>query len=164
MRVLFSLYLGHPPPAPKEMTRSVKLLEDGAVFVENLQDFVQENNEFLVVGVVGMQGVGKSTILNLLAANKVTENLKRAVFTDVKPPPPPDEADGIQIFNDAMSNLKISDDGLKENDSTIFKVKHSADFEIDGSTTYGVDCFITQNRVRVFNIEKFRCLTGYVFR
>lgn len=143
------------------MTRSVKLLEDGVVFVENLQDFVQENNDFLVVGVVGMQGVGKSTILNLLAANRVTENLKRSVFTDVKPPPPLDDADGIQIFSDAMSNLKINDDTL--NDSVIFKVKHSADFEIDSNTTYGVDCFITQNRVRILNIEK-PMSHHYIFR
>lgn len=131
------------------MTKSVKLVEDGVIFVENLQDFVQENNDFLVVGVVGTQGVGKSTLLNLLTTSKVTENLKRAVFTDVKPPTPAEDVDTIQGFNDTAVNLKIDDDELQENDNSIFKVKTSSDFEIDASTTYGVDCFITQNRVRM---------------
>lgn len=123
-------------------------MEDGAIFIENLQDFVQENNDFIVVGVVGAQSVGKSTLLNLLATNKVTENLKRSVFTDVKPTTPTEDVDGIQIFNDAMLNLNINDDGLKETDNVIFKVKTSSDFEVDSNTTYGVDCFITHNRVR----------------
>lgn len=147
--ILNKFLLAHLPSAPKEMTKSVKLLEDGAINVENLQDFVQENNDFLVVGVVGAQGVGKSTLLNLLATNKVTEDLKRAVFTDVKPTTPVEDVDAIQIFNDTIVNLKISDDGLQEVDNSIFKVKNNADFEIDSSTTYGVDCFITENRVRI---------------
>lgn len=133
------------------MTKSAKLVEDGAIYPENLQDFLQENNDFLVVGVVGVQNVGKSTLLNLLATSKVTESLKRAVFTDAKSSPIVEDADGLQIFSDAMSNLKISDDGLKESDNLIFKVKNGVDFEIDGNTTYGIDCFITQNRVRVFH-------------
>lgn len=132
------------------MTKSVKLLEDGGICTENLQEFVQENKDFLVVGVVGSQGVGKSTLLNLLASSKITEKLKQAVFTDTKPPPVTEDVDDIQIFNEAMSNLKVcDDDGLKNRDNLIFKVKSSSDFEVDKNTTYGVDCFITQNRVRV---------------
>lgn len=58
-----------PEPAPKtrDMSeRSTKLIDDHQ-FVENLSDYLSDNPDFVVVGVIGPQGSGKSTILNHLA-------------------------------------------------------------------------------------------------
>ncbi|XP_047110537.1 nonsense-mediated mRNA decay factor SMG9 isoform X1 [Schistocerca piceifrons] len=58
---------------PPEMRGSVKLLDDN---LQVLQDAILEylldqgNNEFLVVGVVGSLGVGKSTLMSLLAGGQ----------------------------------------------------------------------------------------------
>ncbi|KAJ8932350.1 hypothetical protein NQ314_014717 [Rhamnusium bicolor] len=71
-------------PTLKQMTKSMKLIDEGVICTESLQDYVQENNDFLVVGVVGSHGVGKSTLLNLLSHNQVTEEIKKSVFKSVK--------------------------------------------------------------------------------
>lgn len=59
------------------MKKSMKLIDDGLMSTEHLQDYLQENTDFIVVGVVGSQGVGKSTILNLLSEKKVTFQSKQ---------------------------------------------------------------------------------------
>lgn len=141
------------------MTKSVKLLEDGVICTENVQDYVQENNDFLVVGIVGAQGVGKSTVLNLLATNKVTDNLKKAVFTDTEPQQNMEDYDGVQIFTDALSNLKITENNVKETANLIFKVKDMSDFDIDTNTTYGIDCFITSNRIILLDCQPFNSIS-----
>lgn len=64
-------------PILKHMKKSMKLIDDGIMSTEHLQDYLQENTDFIVVGVVGSQGVGKSTILNLLSEKKVTVQLKQ---------------------------------------------------------------------------------------
>lgn len=135
------------------MKKSVKFLDDGIIYVDNIQDFVQENNDFLVVGVVGAQAVGKSALLNLLAHNKVTEMLKKSVFTDPKPKHLNEEGDGVKIITESVFNLKVAENDVRENDTPIFKTQRSGTAEFDRNTTYGIDVFITNNRVR-----KLRCL------
>jgi protein SMG9 len=42
--------------------------------------YLIEQNDFLVVGVLGKQGVGKSTLMSLLAGNKFTDENKTMIF------------------------------------------------------------------------------------
>lgn len=59
---------------PLEMTSPVKLLDlESFSVIDNSLEFLSEQSDFLVVGVVGYQGVGKSTILSSLANPKTSD-------------------------------------------------------------------------------------------
>ena len=63
------------------VTKSVaKMIDSTNHWVENGIDMLQDQNEFLVVGVLGAQGVGKSTIMSILAGCKFDDNPKNTVF------------------------------------------------------------------------------------
>ncbi|XP_076812819.1 nonsense-mediated mRNA decay factor SMG9-like [Clavelina lepadiformis] len=61
-------------------SRCVKMLDSTLHWVEGGIEFLQDQNDFLVVGVIGMQGVGKSTVLSLAAGNRLTEPQKSFLF------------------------------------------------------------------------------------
>jgi translation initiation factor RLI1 len=42
--------------------------------------FLQDQTDFLVVGIIGKQGVGKSTIMSLLSGNKFTDENRHMIF------------------------------------------------------------------------------------
>lgn len=51
-----------------EMTEPVKLLDlENGVLIDSCLEYLSDQNDFLVVGVIGYQGVGKSTVLSYLA-------------------------------------------------------------------------------------------------
>lgn len=52
------------------MTSPVKLLGEELSFQDSLHDFLSDNPDFLVVGCVGLQWSGKSSILSHLAASE----------------------------------------------------------------------------------------------
>ena len=51
------------------MNKSVKLLDENLQWQDDLSDFLNEQTDFLVVGVLGKKGAGKSTLMSMLAAN-----------------------------------------------------------------------------------------------
>ncbi|KAK2151923.1 hypothetical protein LSH36_345g00009 [Paralvinella palmiformis] len=53
-----------PPP---EMTRCIKLVDESFNWCESGMELLLDQTDFLVIGVLGLQGVGKSTILSHLA-------------------------------------------------------------------------------------------------
>lgn len=54
--------------AAPEMAAPVKLLDlENGSLIDNCLEFLSDQNDFLVVGVTGYQGVGKSTLMSLLA-------------------------------------------------------------------------------------------------
>lgn len=69
-----------PEPRPltifQEMTSSIKFMDENLQMCDNPLDYLYEQQDFLVVGVVGAQGVGKSTILSLLTSNYASVNNK----------------------------------------------------------------------------------------
>lgn len=52
-----------------QMTRSITLLDESLQWSDALQDYLLDQNEFLVVGILGKNGVGKSTIMSHLAGS-----------------------------------------------------------------------------------------------
>ncbi|XP_015116940.1 protein SMG9 [Diachasma alloeum] len=55
--------------SPQEMTGCMKFMDENMQLCENALDYLHDQQDFLVVGVAGGQGVGKSTILSLLTSN-----------------------------------------------------------------------------------------------
>lgn len=136
-----------PAPTLKQMTKSLKLIDEGIICTESLQDFVQENNDFLVVGVIGAHGVGKSTLLNLLCHNEVTEGIKKTLFKTAKKEVEDDFGDSVKILTEHFDkvDMKNGETEWKE----IFKVQTLEDTENNCNATQGIDFFITSNRVLI---------------
>ncbi|KAF6212681.1 hypothetical protein GE061_013207 [Apolygus lucorum] len=54
--------------APLQMKESIKLMDDDTLIInDSLLEYLSDSNDFLVVGCIGLQGVGKSSILSHLA-------------------------------------------------------------------------------------------------
>ena len=58
-------------PRAKDMSDRSKKLIDDQQFVDKVSEFLSENPDFLVVGIVGPQSCGKSTIMNALAKDLI---------------------------------------------------------------------------------------------
>lgn len=56
-----------------EMTNSIKLVDENMQLCEGPLDFLYDQQDFLVVGCLGTQGVGKSTIMSLLASSDISD-------------------------------------------------------------------------------------------
>ncbi len=58
----------------KVQENPVKVVDSfmAARFIDTLRHFLNDNPDFLVVGVIGLQGTGKSTVLNGLANGENT--------------------------------------------------------------------------------------------
>lgn len=67
-----------PYPA---MKNCVKLVDESMQWCENAIEFLQDNSDFLVIGVIGLQGSGKSTIMSLLENDRASKSeLRYVVF------------------------------------------------------------------------------------
>lgn len=66
-------------PVP-EMTFGSKLVDDSLMWCDGPIEMLLDQTDFLTVGVLGSQGVGKSTLLSLLAGNNPSDPHKSFVF------------------------------------------------------------------------------------
>ncbi|KAL1506713.1 hypothetical protein ABEB36_006025 [Hypothenemus hampei] len=133
-------------PVLKHMKKALKLIDDGVVNTEFIQDYLQENIDFIVVGVVGAQGVGKSTILNLLSENKITESFKRSLFKSY--------SDSSMDFETIKIFTQKHDESQVEH-SNIFKIESQEDMENCMNATQGIDIYVTSNRVIFLDCQPF---------
>nr|XP_019560155.2 protein SMG9 isoform X2 [Aedes albopictus]XP_029734066.1 protein SMG9-like isoform X2 [Aedes albopictus] len=63
------------------MVKSVNLVNGNNALNTHAFDYLHENNsDFFVIGAIGMQGCGKSTVLNLLTAEPTEEAIRQAAF------------------------------------------------------------------------------------
>ncbi|XP_069630726.1 nonsense-mediated mRNA decay factor SMG9 [Haliaeetus albicilla] len=60
--------------APEKMKTSIKLVDEQMNWCDSALEFLLEQTDVLVVGALGLQGTGKSTLLSLLAANQPEED------------------------------------------------------------------------------------------
>ena len=77
-----------PPLKIKESFSSgktVKMLDSSLHWIDEGIELLQDQNDFMVVGVIGMQGVGKSTILSIISGNHFKESQKMFLFKQQTP-------------------------------------------------------------------------------
>ncbi|XP_076273584.1 nonsense-mediated mRNA decay factor SMG9 isoform X2 [Rhynchophorus ferrugineus] len=133
-------------PILKHMKKSMKLIEDGIISTEHLQDYLQENNDFLVVGIVGGQGVGKSTLLNLLAEKVITDDFKQLLFKQSKESL--EDFDNINLLSQQLEETHIEDD-------FIFRTQTIENIENCTNCTQGIDIYVSPNRVIFLDCQPF---------
>ncbi|KAK7480721.1 hypothetical protein BaRGS_00028089 [Batillaria attramentaria] len=66
-----------PPP---EMKHSVKVIDENFRWLDAGIDDLVDQNDYLVVGAIGLQGTGKSTILSLLGGNTPQDAYRNYIF------------------------------------------------------------------------------------
>ncbi|XP_056001838.1 nonsense-mediated mRNA decay factor SMG9-like isoform X2 [Ostrea edulis] len=66
--------------APPEMNQSVKIVDDSHQWSDAGMEVLLDQTDFFVVGVLGLQGSGKSTMLSLLAGNNPSDNIRQYIF------------------------------------------------------------------------------------
>ncbi|XP_067457989.1 nonsense-mediated mRNA decay factor SMG9 isoform X2 [Thunnus thynnus] len=65
---------------PEKMKHSIKLVDDQMNWCDSAMEFLRDQTDMLVVGVIGLQGTGKSTVMSLLSANTPEEDQRGYVF------------------------------------------------------------------------------------
>ncbi|XP_065158043.1 nonsense-mediated mRNA decay factor SMG9 isoform X2 [Atheta coriaria] len=114
----------------KQMHKAIKLLDDGILYYDSLQDYTNDTSDFLVIGVIGTQGVGKSTVMNMLATEKFHT---------------------VNKSQNGCSEAKASEKGQH----CIFKLETADDYENCSHTTNGIDMYITENRTILLDCQPF---------
>ncbi|XP_061163494.1 nonsense-mediated mRNA decay factor SMG9-like [Saccostrea echinata] len=66
--------------APLEMNQSIRIVDDSHQWSDAGMEVLLDQTDFFVVGVLGLQGSGKSTILSLLAGNNPTDSIRQYIF------------------------------------------------------------------------------------
>lgn len=126
-----------PDVVKKDMTKSAKLLEDGFFFADDVQEFLTDNSDFLVVGIVGPQTVGKSSIMSFLASDKFSKKFQNQ----------------FQVAENAMCH--------KHNDvEAMFRQATTDDIETLTNATSGIDIFITENRLILLDSQPFQSVSA----
>ncbi|KAL3281662.1 hypothetical protein HHI36_004868 [Cryptolaemus montrouzieri] len=138
---------GSSTPQLKCMNKSVKFLDDGILYTENLQDFTQENSDFIVVGIIGQQGVGKSTIANLLASKRIDDELLVQMILNSQLP-----QDEMKSFINRFMNFDLKE-SMPEN--KFFSTQNLKDVENNRNRTNGIDIYINDNRVIFLDCQPF---------
>ncbi|XP_069796205.1 nonsense-mediated mRNA decay factor SMG9 [Narcine bancroftii] len=67
----------HPP---ERMKHSIKLVDDQMNWCDSAMEYLLDQTDVLVIGIVGLQGTGKSTIMSLLSANTPEEDQRAYAF------------------------------------------------------------------------------------
>lgn len=133
------------------MKKSMKLIDENVICTESLQDYLQDNTEFLVVGIVGSQSVGKSTVLNMLVHNELSEDNQKTLFKFSKSSDENDcDIENIKHLADKVSNLDLTRENKNLTNLAVFKTENSDDAENGLHRTQGIDIFVANNRVSLF--------------
>ncbi|KAK1151875.1 protein SMG9-like [Acipenser oxyrinchus oxyrinchus] len=65
---------------PEKMKHSIKLVDEQMNWCDSAMEYLLDQTDMLVVGVIGLQGTGKSTVMSLLSANTPEEDQRSYVF------------------------------------------------------------------------------------
>lgn len=151
-----------PSPPLKFMTEPVKLLDENLELNPSALEFLHDSStNYLVVGIIGTQGVGKSMILNLIANNVHDQNLCTQILNSHEMP-----ADNTFDSNDAglenqmealdyagLPEPKVQEKPVQENSIFKFKMQDIEQIERGVHCTKGIDMYITNDRVILLDCQ-----------
>ncbi|XP_063385175.1 nonsense-mediated mRNA decay factor SMG9-like [Cydia fagiglandana] len=151
------------PSAPlKYMTEPVKLLDENLEFNSAALEFLHDSSiNYLVVGIIGTQGVGKSMIGNLIAQNNPIPDLCTQILNSHEIP------NNLSFDGNDVSSLENQIDGLHfyetpetngtngKVESSFFKFKMQDIDQIERGVhcTKGVDMYVTTDRVILLDCQ-----------
>ncbi|XP_013136250.1 PREDICTED: protein SMG9 [Papilio polytes] len=141
------------PPILKLMTKPVKLLDENLEFNQSALKYLEDcNTNYLVVGIMGMQGVGKSMILNLIAQNTPIPDLCSQILNSHEIPNTTETSD-VAIENQT-ENVNPSNESSEPNNSFFkFKMQDIEQIERGAHCTKGVDMYVTNDRVILLDCQ-----------
>ncbi|XP_072325046.1 nonsense-mediated mRNA decay factor SMG9 isoform X2 [Scyliorhinus torazame] len=65
---------------PERMKHAIKLVDDQMNWCDSAMEYLLDQTDVLVIGIIGLQGTGKSTIMSLLSSNTPEEDQRSYVF------------------------------------------------------------------------------------
>ncbi|XP_026494638.1 nonsense-mediated mRNA decay factor SMG9-like [Vanessa tameamea] len=142
----------------KLMAEPVKLLDENLEFNSAALEFLNDSNSnYLVVGILGTQGVGKSMILNLIAQNEVGSDLCTQILQSHEVSIEPSlESSEIPVENQ-LESLSFSEtpEEKPQDVRNIFKFKMQDIEYIERGVncTKGVDMYITNDRIILLDCQ-----------
>ncbi|CAH2041489.1 unnamed protein product, partial [Iphiclides podalirius] len=147
-----------PIPSLKLMTKPVKLLDENLDFNQSALKFLQDcNTNYLVIGIMGMQGVGKSMIMNLIYQNTVTSDLCSQILHSHEIPSDTLETNDVDSIETKIESLTFTNidanDPQSNNNFFKFKMQDMEHIERGVHCTKGIDMYVTNDRVILLDCQ-----------
>ncbi|KAJ0176162.1 hypothetical protein K1T71_008336 [Dendrolimus kikuchii] len=147
-----------PPPPLKFMSEPVKLLDENLEFNPAALEFLHDSStNYLVIGIIGTQGVGKSMILNLIAQNKHEKNLCNQILNSHEIPAEPNlEGNNTNLENqlEALNFAGVPEPKENQTENYFkFKIQDIDQIERGVHCTKGIDMYVTNDRVILLDCQ-----------
>lgn len=139
-----------------KMKEPVKLVDENLEFNSSAVEFLQDAcTNYLVIGIIGSQGVGKSMIMNLIAHDKDFDDIcNNILLSHENQSSVPSEEDAIVA---PMDNLSFTDkcDSKKYDEINDFKFKMQDIDQIEKGLhcTKGIDMYVTDDRIILLDCQ-----------
>ena len=116
--------------------------------MEPIQNILSDSSDpFLVIGVIGKQGVGKSALCNILSQSYLTSDKINRI---IKNRQRDSDNDSDEFNHNTVEGVK-NDDGVVESD-IIFEEENLEHLKSFNYCTKGIDIYATKNNVSIFDL------------
>lgn len=132
------------------MISCIKFMDENMQLCENPIEYLYDQQDFLVVGCLGTQSVGKSTIMSLLTSEYAYVTYRTHIFI-------------MYIFGMLLLYLLNLIYYFKNFISRpdIFPVQESSHHESATNCTTGIDIFVTKNRVIYLDTQPILSISAF---
>lgn len=149
-----------PSPPLKFMTEPVKLLDENLELNPSALEFLHDSStNYLVVGIIGTQGVGKSMIMNLIGANAHDQSVCSQILSSHEMPQENTfDSSEMGPLENQMESLDFREapevKGTEKTDNIFkFKMQDIEQIERGVHCTKGIDMYITKDRVILLDCQ-----------
>ncbi|KAM3961968.1 nonsense-mediated mRNA decay factor SMG9 [Aphomia sociella] len=144
-------------PPLKQMTEPIKLLDENMEFSNAAMEFLHDSStNYLVVGIIGTQGVGKSMILNLIDQNTHSQSACVHKLHALAVSSPDTYQSNISVLEGQMKDMDLAaghEEMQKKDEHLKFKMQDIEHIEKGVHCTKGIDMYITNDRVILLDCQ-----------